>query len=145
MTKIWMTDLCVFILVHSRISFTILLQTLLNSITCRANLAFDHLDQLFTWFVYVYDSPLHFQQPPKLLRKHFSFKVKVPRCRECLCNGLRELGGVCGRQYHLNDGRRAYEVKFSISNDSRCLGEPHFLVDTIRAAVRATDVCGSAM
>ena len=31
------------------------------------------------------------------------------------------------------------------SHDSYFLCRPHFLVDTVRAAVRATDVCGSAM
>ena len=39
------------------------LQTPLISATCRVYLAFNHLlDQLFIWFVYVYDSPLYFQQ-----------------------------------------------------------------------------------
>jgi hypothetical protein len=87
------------------------LQTLLKSVTCRANLGFDHLlDQLFGRFVYVYDSPLHFQQPSKLLREHVPFKVKATRCRECCGNGLRELGGVGGRQRDLNNGLWAKEV-----------------------------------
>jgi hypothetical protein len=47
----------------ARILLIIPLQTPLISATCRVYLAFnDLLDQLFIWFVYVYDSPLYFQQ-----------------------------------------------------------------------------------
>ena len=43
-------------------------------------------------------------------------------------------------EYHLNNGRRAYEIELS-----HFLRKPHFSVDTIRTAVRATDVCRTAM
>ena len=84
---------------------------LLNSITCRPNLALDHLfDQLLVWFVHIHDSSLFFQQPLELLREYIPLKVKALRRRECLGDCLRELGRVGGGQHDLYDGRRAYEV-----------------------------------
>jgi hypothetical protein len=95
-----------------RILLMIPLQSLLDSVTSRANLTFDHLlDQLFNRFVYGDDSPLTFSVAPETL---VPFEVNVPQCRQCFCNDLRELVGVGGRQYNLNDGldgRRAYKAK----------------------------------
>jgi hypothetical protein len=45
-----------------RILVTIPLQMILNFVTYRPNLAFDHLfDQLLVWFVYIHDSSLFVQ------------------------------------------------------------------------------------
>ena len=53
---------------------------LLNYVTCRPNLAFDHLfHQLLVWFVYIHHSSLFFQQPSELLREHILLKVKARR------------------------------------------------------------------
>lgn len=88
------------------------LQTLLNTDTCRAHLTFNHLfDQLLAWFVYVNDPPLLIQQPPKFLRQHVSVKVKALGRRECLGNGLGEFGGMGRRKHDLNNRSRADEAE----------------------------------
>jgi hypothetical protein len=62
-------------------------QMLLNSITCRPNLAFDRLfHQVIVWLINIHDSSLGF-------REHIPPKVKSLRGRECLGDCLRELGG----------------------------------------------------
>ena len=66
---------------------------LLNLVTCRPNLAFDHFsDQLLLWFIYIHDSSSFFQQPSKLLREHIPLKFKALRRRECIGYRLREPG-----------------------------------------------------
>ena len=50
------------------LTITIPLQMLLNSVTCRPKVAFDHLfDQLLFWFVYIHEPSLFSQQPSELL------------------------------------------------------------------------------
>jgi hypothetical protein len=47
------------------------LQMLLDYVTCRPDIAFDHLfDQLLVCFFYTYGPSLFFQQPSELLREH---------------------------------------------------------------------------
>ena len=56
---------------------------LLNSVTCRLNLAFDHLfDQLLVWFVNIHESSFFFQQHSELLTKHIPPKFKALRRRD---------------------------------------------------------------
>ena len=76
--------------------------------TYRIKLDFDHLlDQFLiastTLLGLLLDFPLHFQPPPKLLKKPIQFKAEALRCREYFDNGLREIGGVRGRQFRLNN------------------------------------------
>jgi hypothetical protein len=104
---------------YSKTSFVILFQMPLNSSTRRSHLVFNHgFDQLLAWFVYVYDPPLLFQQTPKFVREHVPIEVKALRCRECLGDGLRELGGVGSRKHDLDNGRRADDSNFSKSNNA---------------------------
>ena len=76
---------------------TIPLQMLLNTVSCRPNVAFDHIfDQLLVWFVYIRDCPLLFQQPSDLSREHIPLKGKALRRQECFDDCLRELDKVRG-------------------------------------------------
>ena len=64
---------------HFKDLLTIPLQILLNSVTCRPNVAFDHFfDRLLVWFVYIHDFLFFlFQQPSVLLREHIPLNFKA--------------------------------------------------------------------
>jgi hypothetical protein len=77
-----------------RILLTIQIQMLLNSVTCRLNLAFDYLfHQLLVWFIYIRGSSLSFQQPLELLRVHIPLKVKACDAESALVTASENLAG----------------------------------------------------
>ena len=58
-------ELCVYCYSnHSENLLTVPLQILLNFVTCRPNVAFEHLfDQLLVWFVHIHDFSFFFNNP----------------------------------------------------------------------------------
>ena len=99
MTKIWLLNWkksCVYYYskLFQEFLLTISIQILLNTVTCRLDLAFDHhFDQLLVWFVYICDYSLFVQQCSETLREHIPFKVKALRLESTLLTALENLVG----------------------------------------------------